>query len=342
MDFEKIDYSRFLWRVIGFTVGGILIIAIGLIIYFFTGQTEPADRVEFGLTFSQLFAEEMGLDWHKAYLAMLDDLGVKKLRLVAYWPKIEPNQDQFDFADLDWQINEAAHRDVDVILAIGRKLPRWPECHIPEWADALDESAQQERIRIMLTQVVEHYQDAAAVKVWQVENEPFLKTFGTCPALDVEFLEEEIALVKRLDDQARPILLTASGELSSWTKPASRADIFGTTLYRTVHSETWGQLTYPIPPVFYYKRAKFVRWLTGVDKMVVIELQGEPWGPKQIYETPVNVQALSMDLELFREIIDYVRQTGFDEVYVWGVEWWYQKMAAGNGAMWAEAKKLWD
>jgi len=56
------------------------------------------------------------------------------LRLVAYWQKIEPEQGKYSFEDLDWQIKEAEKRDIEVILVIGRKVSRWPECHIPEWA----------------------------------------------------------------------------------------------------------------------------------------------------------------------------------------------------------------
>ena len=49
-----------------------------------------------------------------------------------------------------------------------------------------------------------------------------------------------------------------------------------------------------------------------------------------------------MNLEKFKEIISYTRRTGFDEAYLWGVEWWYQRNKQGNGSMWNEAKKLWD
>ena len=182
----------------------------------FTGQTEPAPEVTFGVTFSQIFAEDMGLDWQKTYRAILDDLRVRKLRLVAYWQKIEPRPGQYQFEDLDWQIKEADRRDAEVILAIGRKVPRWPECHIPDWAKNLSESEQQERILLLLTEIVKHYSGNETIKAWQVENEPFLSGFGICPKFDKRFLDKEIALVRQLNFDQRPIIVTASGELSSW------------------------------------------------------------------------------------------------------------------------------
>lgn len=331
-----------IFRIIVFFVILIVFCLVGLLIYMFAGQAPDVPNIVFGITFSQTFAEKMGLDWPKAYLAMLDDLKVRKLRLIAYWPKIEPKQKEYYFADLDWQIFEAAKRGAEVILVIGRKLPRWPECHIPDWAKNLSESEQQEQLLLFLTEIVNHYQGNKTIRAWQVENEPFLKGFGRCPKLDKRFLSQEIALVRQLDFSQRPIIVSASGELSSWIRPAWQADILGTTLYRTVWLEKINRyFTYPLPAVFYYKRAKLVRWITGIDRVIIVELQAEPWGPKMIYETPLEEQSKSMDLEKFKEIIDYTQRTGFDEVYLWGAEWWYWlKEKHNNDTIWQEAQKL--
>lgn len=244
---------------------------LAFLVYLNIGQVEPAKQITFGVTFSQMFAQQMGLDWQKAYLAVLDDLEVKKIRLIAYWPKIEPKQGEYFFDDLDWQIKEAEKRGVEVILAVGRKLPRWPECHIPTWAYGLTEPGQQHLILLYLTEVVKHYQDNQAIKIWQVENEPFLKGFGECPELDSNFLKREISLVRQTDksEKGRLIMLTASGELSSWIQPASQADVFGTTLYRTVWVEEIGRhLKYPIRPIFYHKRANLDRFLTSCQRLL--------------------------------------------------------------------------
>jgi hypothetical protein len=332
-----------IFRIIGLVILFIIFCLVGLLVYMFTGQAPPSSEIAFGITFSQVFAEEMGLDWQETYSAVLDDLKVKKLRLVAYWPKIEPNQGEYSFNDLDWQIAEAEKRKAEVILAVGRKLPRWPECHIPDWARDLSESEQQERILLLLTELVNRYQGNQIIKAWQVENEPFLRGFGQCPKLDKQFLSQEISLVRQLDFGRRPIILTASGELSSWIEPARQADILGTTLYRIVWIEKIGHFKYPIPAVFYYKRAKLVKWLTDIERIIIVELQAEPWGPRMIYETAVWKQAKSMNLDKFKGIIDYTWRTGFDEAYLWGVEWWYwKKEIRGNDAIWHEAKKLWS
>lgn len=317
-----------------------LLLSVIFLVYLMIGRAPIADKVDFGVTFSEPFAKQLGLDWQAAYLALLDDLHVRKLRLIAYWPEIEKEAGNYVFDDLDWQIKEARKRKAEVILAIGRKTPRWPECHIPEWAKGLSKDAQQEKVLALLNQIVEHYKDNPAIKYWQVENEPFFNSFGECPKLDKKFLDKEIALVKSLD--ARPIILTDSGELSSWLGPMRRTKILGTTLYRVVWSETLGYFRYPLPPVFYYKRARLAEELFGLEKVLVIELQAEPWGPKQIYETPITQQEQSMNLTEFKKTVEYMRQTGLEEAYLWGVEWWYwMKTTIGDPGIWNEAKKLW-
>ncbi len=316
----------------------------GFLIYLFTGEAEPVDKIDFGITFSQYFAEKMELDWKKIYSNILDDLNVKKLRLIAYWPNIEPNKDEYYFNDLDWQISEARQRQAEVILVIGQKVPRWPECHIPEWAKELSENEKQQRILLMLNEIVEHYQGNKTIWAWQIENEPFLKSFGECPKFNKEFLDKEIDLVRNSDLDNRPVILTASGELSSWVQPAIHADILGTTLYRIVWSDFLKKhFEYPIPPVFYYKRANLVRLFTDVERIIIVELQAEPWSHKMLYETDAEEQSKSMDLGKFKGMIKYTEQTGFDEAYLWGAEWWYWlKEKNQDNSIWLEAKKLWD
>ncbi|MBU1291925.1 beta-galactosidase [Patescibacteria group bacterium] len=332
---------KFILKTILILFISIVILLSGLFIYFFTGQAPVVEKIDFGVTFSQYFAEQMELDWKKMYLAILDELGVKKIRLVAYWQKIEPAQDEFSFDDLDWQIKEADKRDMEIILVMGQKVPRWPECHIPDWARGLSQSEYHDELLSAITQIVNRYKGNKAIKIWQVENEPFLMGFGECPKLDKEFLDKEINLVRELDN--RPILLTASGELSSWTQPARRADIFGTTLYRIVWSDFFQKhIQYPIPPVFYYKRANLVKWFTRVEKTIIIELQAEPWNHLMIWETTPEEQSKTMNLERFKEVINYTKRTGFNEAYLWGAEWWYWlREKYDDDSIWQEAQKLW-
>jgi len=48
-----------------------------------------------------------------------------------------------------------------------------------------------------------------------------------------------------------------------------------------------------------------------------------------------------MNLDRFRKNIEFARQTGLSEFYLWGSEWWYwMKEKQNNPDIWYEAKKL--
>ena len=324
------------------------ILIIFLVIMFFTffllsrGYIYKPSDLEYGVTFSHEQAESLGLDWKETYLAILDDLGVRKLRLAAYWDVIEAEPDRYSWDYLDWQIDEAEKRGVEVILAMGGRLPRWPECHFPEWVQTLNEEKRQEAMFEYLEMTVKRYRDRSSIIYWQVENEPFLPNFGECPPLDPDFLDEEVALIKSLDQ--RPIMLTDSGELSLWVPAAKRADIFGTTMYLSTYSEKLkSYIDYPIEPGFFRFKRNIAKLFASPNKWIVIELQAEPWGPMPFQFLDKEERGRTMDLEKFNNIIEFARKTGFKEFYLWGAEWWYwEKETNGDDAIWEEARKLYN
>lgn len=299
----------------------------------------PREDVMLGMTFSDRYAEDLGLDWREAYLAHLDDLGVRKLRLPVYWDRTEPESGTYRFEDLDWQLEEAAKRNAEVILAVGQRVPRWPECHIPPWIGE-DAPRRQGALLDFLSVTVRRYQGNPAVAAWQVENEPFLTQFGECPPLDSSFLDTEIALVRALDP-SRPIITSDSGELSLWVPAAKRSDIFGTTLYRRIYNHMFGYVTYPVGPNFFRAKEALVRLLTDQEHFMVIELQAEPWANGWVAGVPLEEQFRTMNEDLLVENVDYARRVGFRDIYLWGGEWWYWlKTKKGYPALWETGREL--
>ncbi|NQU83947.1 MAG: beta-galactosidase [Parcubacteria group bacterium] len=325
------------WKII---ILFLIFVAANILIFNYIAIPVEFERdISYGATFSKPYAEEFGLDWRKAYLAVLDDLKVRKLRIPAYWDLIEPEQDKYDFTDLDWQINEADKRDAKIILAIGRKLPRWPECFMPDWVKGWNETAQQERVFKMLKDVVLRYKDRDVISAWQVENEPFFKHFGECPPADEDFLAKEIEIVKSLDD-SRPIIITESGELSTWMHGAKYGDTVGVSMYWIVWNKYWGYFHHHFP-AFYYN---FKTWLVGKvydTPVIVSEMQAEPWGAMPAPALSLEEQLESMNLKEFERSLIYLRKTSFDEAYLWGVEWWYWlKETQGVDDFWERGKEL--
>ena len=320
-------------------LSGILIIFLILIAYFFVGKPEKAEKIIFGVNFSQKHSAGLELDWKENYLALLDDLEVREIKLLTHWDLLEPERDNFSFGDLDWQINEAGKREAKIILVMGMKTGRWPECHIPEWAKELEKKEQQERILKLIQEIVLRYSQLEAINVWQVENEPFF-SFGTCPWKSKDFLKQEVDLVRSLDP-SRPILITDSGEGSLWIEAAKLGDIVGTTMYKKVWIDQLNRyVDYLIPSIFYRRKADLIQKVFNKEVMIV-ELQAEPWGPKLLYDLPLEEQKKTMNLEQFKYNIDFAEETGFEKIYLWGAEWWYwMKTKQEQPEIWIEAKSL--
>ncbi len=320
----------------------VIILIFVFFVFFLLSRGVVYDRSEllYGLTFSHKQAISLGLDWREVYLAVLDDLGVKKLRLSAYWDSIEGGRDNFDWEYLDWQIEEAEKRGVEIILAVGGRLPRWPECHFPEWASLLPEKERQAELMAYIKETVERYKGRSNIVYWQVENEPYLPHFGECPPLDKDFLVREAELIRSLD--SRPVMLTDSGELSLWVPAAEKADIFGTTMYLDTYSEKLDSyIHYPIQPGFFRFKKNIARLFANPEKWVVIELQAEPWGPIPFQLLDKEERERTMSIEKFQNIIEFSSKTGFKEFYLWGAEWWYwEKQVNSEPAYWQEAAKL--
>jgi len=317
----------------------ILILFLIFLSYFFIGEAPRAEKINLGVNFSQKHAKDLGLDWKETFLALLDDLGARNFKIAAHWDLIEPEDDRFYFEDLDWQIDEAEKRNAKVFLVIGMKTTRWPECHLPDWAKNLSKTEQQKEILEMIEKIVLRYRGRVSVWAWQVENEPFFP-FGVCPWVDKKFLKKEIELVKSLDPQ-RPIIEADSGEGSFWINAARFGDIPSTTMYRKVYfRQIKMYIEYPFPPVFYWRKAKIIKFLFG-KKVIVGELQAEPFGPVLLYDLPLEEQEKTMNLERFEKNIEFATKTGFDTFYLWGGEWWYWlKEKQNRPEIWQEAKKL--
>lgn len=333
-------YIKKFLRILGKTVVIIFVLIIVLFIYFNIPVSDQNERAKLGVTFSSRYATNIGINWKEAYVAMLDDLEVKKLRLPVYWDLVEKKEGNFDFSDIDWQLQEAQKRNADIILTIGQKVPRWPECAIPDWA-MTSEQKRKESLLNFISVIMERYKNNSEIKYWQIENEPFLR-FGICPAPDADLLDSEISLARKIDD-SRKIIVSDSGELSLWVRAARRADVFGTTMYRNVYKEGWGYYSYPIGPRFFRFKYGLISLFAEQKNAIVAELQAEPWIAGWTVDATLEEQFKSMNEEKLRENVTYARQVGFPEIYLWGVEWWYWlKVEKNYPAVWDTARELFN
>ncbi len=320
----------------------ILCLILETVIFFLSRKAVP-ERITYGVSFNTMYAQELGLPWKETYIAILDELKVRHLRLAAHWTMVEPERDRYDFTALDYQVSEAGKRGADVVFAVGRRLPRWPECHVPSWAKDLSWDEQKDELRAYIKAVVERYKDSPNITYWQVENEPFLGVFAKehCGDLDEEFLKEEIAIVRSLDG-TRPILVTDSGNLGTWKGAYTAGDAFGTSVYVYFWNPDLGQFKTVLPPAFYRIKENVLKLFYGDKKTFLIELSAEPWLLEPITDVPLDIQYERMDVEKFEEILMYAEKTRYDTQFLWGAEWWYWLKLKGEAHMWDRAKTLYE
>lgn len=316
----------------------IIILTLGVFLFVSSRVDYSEHEPSWGITFSPTYAEELKLDPKEVFLNILDDLNITYLRLPGYWDRIEKSPGVYNFDELDWMVNEAAARDVQILLVLGQRQPRWPECHFPKWAKGLPDEAREESVLKFIEQVVKRYQGNKNIYAWQVENEPLLNLFGKCPAGDFEFLKTEVELVRSLD--SRPIVLSESGELSTWVRSASIADIVAVSMYEVTWNRYLGYLYYPLTPGFYHQKITLIKPM--VDKVICSELQAEPWATTHIMDMTKEQMEKGMTLEMIGTNMDLAKRAGFKEIYLWGAEWWYfMKKEFGNDTYWQKMKELW-
>lgn len=327
------------WRVFAKLTATLLIITgltgLGLQRWYEKQPVPGAHEVVWGVTFSEFMADKLEIDTAEALKAIVYDLRPSGVRLVAYWNRIEKETGRYDFSRLDMQMDICRKAGMPVILVIGQRVPRWPECHIPVWANPKHD------LPAYLAKIVERYKGYENLKYWQLENEPYL-LFGECPPSDSGLIRKEISLLRSLDP-SRKILMTDGGEFGDWYRASSLCDLFGTTLYRKVRTRFFGEVTYPLTPEFYPLKRDIVKFLTGRhdQEFIVIELGVEPWAEKQIYEMPPQEQVRNFTIAEFEANIDYALRCRFSSYYLWGVEWWYYlKVRHGINGYWEYASSL--
>lgn len=305
---------------------GLLIAALIFlyIVFFLALSIGGKNAQEPGVTFSRPYAEQFKMDPDEVLTATLDDLGVRRFRIPAYWSLLQPTEGQWDWAWLDRDLDNIAQRNGTVVLAIGEKLPRWPECWIPDWALKLPQADREAALKEYLRQVVSRYQNHPAVKGWQLENEIEFP-FGTCPERRESLYDEEVQLVRELD-QTKPIATTDSGELSFWSL-GGKVDRLGVSVYRVVVSPL-GIFTYWfIPPQFYLRKSQVMGWIWNFRNTYISEFQMEPWTKRAtLLETPIDEQMETFDIKQMSDNISFAQKSGFSTIDYWGVEWWYWMM----------------
>ncbi len=333
-----------IWRRLGIGVLAIIILWVTMMYsvaqWYIAGQADKP--LKYGVTFIPSYAEYLGVDPKETMKAMIDELGIRQFRLVSYWTEGERVQGTYDFSTLDWQFKMAEESGSKVSLAIGLRQPRWPECHMPDWAEKMPKEQWSVLLKNYMEKVITRYKDNPVLESYQLENEYFLKVFGICPDHSRDRLVDEYNFVKTLDN-TRPLIVSRSNNGVGLPVGKPRPDVSAVSVYKRVWDKTLTHryFEYPFPAWFYASLAGGGKIVINRD-LILHELQAEPWLPEgyKINDlATIDEQNKSMDAARLKTRIDYGRATGMKEIYLWGAEWWYwRKVVANDPSLWDTAK----
>lgn len=292
-----------------------------------------------GVSFSQEQAERYGSNWRDNYLAILDDLNFKRIRISAYWDRIEPEQGRYDFSEVEWMLDEANKRGARATLVIGQKNLRYPECYYPAWVDTSNTLRTSAQTVDMIKATAKKFKNHPALENWQLENEFLLKSFGKCPSnlLTNAQLRKELDALRSVDSSRR-IILTQSDQFG-FPLLGPFADVFGFSMYRWSWDKSVGYWRYP-------QNGKYFWWKAGLisaaynQQIKVHELQAEPWGPLGNEYISFSEGSRTMDPNKLLDNVNYAKETRIKEIDLWGAEWWWHQKQNGDSGVWDSVKNI--
>ncbi len=312
-----------------------------------------------GTTFSPLQCYYLNLDFRETF-DQICQLGLNRIRLGAYWNVIQKSPTEYDFSELDWLLDRCDRHNITVALAVGMKVPRWPEFHFPQWvSDRANTGAgtapldQRSPAVAALTlqfvdRVVNHCRMAPAVKYWQVENEPFTRLEITGGRfLSPDFIKQEVDLVRSLCTPNQKILITNAIHLPTPNlaedQPAFEdslriGDAVGINVYTKVPAGPTGYLE--PQPAFWQQLQTWQDSLQRFDREAwIAEAQAEPWeAGKLVVNDRKNYPSASSYRT--RALVARLHQIGYSTVLLWGCEYWYSQKKQGNNLWWWTVARL--
>jgi hypothetical protein len=313
-----------------------------------------------GTTFSPLQCYYLGLDYQKAFQEICQ-LGLDRIRLGAYWNEIERSPGQYDFTTLDWLLEEAAKHNIAVALAVGMKVPRWPEFHFPQWViDRYDTGSGDRALDLrspavadlslkFVDAVAKHCRYSQAVQYWQIENEPFTRLeIAGGRFLSPQFVKQEVGLIRSHLWRSQKVLLTnaihlptpkLNEDLPAFQDSLETADAVGFNVYTKVPAGNSGRYLEP-QSAFWDQLQNWQQEIVRSGREAwIAEAQAEPWEPQQLVAKN-KLDYPSASPRRMKQLVDTLARANYSTVLLWGSEYWYWQKTQGRNLWWWTVREM--
>lgn len=287
---------------------------------------------QWGFSFSPKQASSLGLDWQEAYIFLLEELKPASVRIPVYWDEVEHEKNNFDFSQAAFLISEAKEKNTPVVVNIGYRVFRYPECHAPEWTKGLSKVDFEGGLLSYLTRLSNELSSLGGIEAIQVDNETTNNLDFSCRRISRFLLGKEIETVKRFFPNM-PIMVTWGGSLAPISSLAETdADIIAASFFPR-QPTTFG--FYDPFSLGKFSLRNIGREREAVEKLGkkfwVSELQFEPWGSE---EKTASIEQLIQNKLLLENF------GGAERVYLWGAEWWVKKLEEGDSNVLSFVKEV--
>ncbi|MBT4124168.1 MAG: hypothetical protein HN981_05160 [Candidatus Pacebacteria bacterium] len=286
-----------------------------------------------GITFSHPHLEHLGLDKQKSLKKALA-MNFSHIRLGAYWSEIEKIKNKHDFSDLLEILEQCEKEKQPIVMTVGVKAPRWPEFYWPEYIKEknTENKNTQKNIIYFIKKTVKTLQKFSCITHWQIENEPLDPSGPSNKSISLDFLKQEISLVKKLDN--RPVIINLWGNnfiSRKFFQPTEKiADIIGLDFYPKQFVKNILRkniyINYHGP---HQSKSAIKKLLNKSSKPVwITELQAEPWEKNEQGYLSKNPKSISP--QQLEKNIQQASKLPIQEILLWGFEYWLWQEKNGN------------
>lgn len=308
--------------------------------------------MQIGASFSHTHLKSLGIAPLEA-LKAFKKLGLTWIRLGCYWNEIENKKGVFNFSKILPLVEYCEKNNINILMTIGMKAPRWPEYYLPEWllsktkirkASTLstDNSFLFTNTTSFVNNCVKKLKKYKSIKIWQVENEPLDPSGPKWLRISPEMLQKEVESVKKIDPERKILINCWGNELTLrkvYKKILPMCDFLGLDIY----------LKHPAPILKWFHRylgpldshQKLIQIAEEIkskgNKLWITELQAEPWEADKIISEKKNPP--SFPPNRFAKNLNFVLKLKPDVVLFWGFEYWYWRRKNGDPRYWLKAKE---
>lgn len=315
-------------------------------------------KPKYGVSYSFEQAAWFGLDSRAAFVRLLDTAHFDWVRLPFFWDQMTTVDGQLKIDDLEFAIIEAEKREVKVVIAMGAKVPYYPEYHLPQniklqlkFADTIGVThAIADDLLEIDRKLVEKLSVYDNISHWQVENEPFLANVNNWK-ITPELVGREVEVVRSADPKKRPIILSHVGPAvfdRKWEKlepflkggdvlgvnayfKTQGINLFSLSLFGKVLAVSWPQsLVWPVQSWYgfspNYAGLKKELGAKGIG-LWIMEMQAEPY--IRTFDDAKKSKYFYKPADIIKAD-EYLRSSRVENVGLWGAPFWLYREKIGD------------